>query len=128
MPRNMQTNSTLARSARPYYLSKSKPRTKFASVASYDRGTLYERALKKQEVQKVKMESAVEREEREIAACSFKPDLCKSMLSYQGSRVSPSRRSFAELYTHLMQPIMNKATFIEQQSNREEELLIDLKK
>jgi hypothetical protein len=58
---------------------------------------------------KLKIESAKEKEEREIAACSFAPDLHKSVLSYQGSRISPDRRSFAELYTHLMKPVMKKA-------------------
>ena len=68
MAKNLQSNSTLIKSARAYYhTSKSKPRTKFNSVASYDRGTLYERAIKRQQVNKLKMESAAEREERELA-------------------------------------------------------------
>lgn len=107
---------------------KNNPRSKIDSVTSIDRGTLYERALRKREVMKLKIESAKEKEEREIAACSFAPDLHKSVLSYQGSRTSPDRRSFAELYTHLMKPVMKKAKLVEYKNMQDTELINNLKK
>lgn len=43
----------------------SKQRSKFNSVSSYDRGTLYERGMKSKEIRKLNMEAATEREERQ---------------------------------------------------------------
>lgn len=56
-------------------MSNSRIRKMFNSVITFDRGTLYERALKKQELRKLNNEAALEKEEREFAACSFQPNI-----------------------------------------------------
>lgn len=107
-----QSNSVI-KSEQPYYYlsnnaSNNRPHKKFNSVISFDRGSLYERALKRQELKKLNQEVAREREDREVAACSFQPNVAKSMMTYRGAG-SPEKRCFNELYDHLMKPMIQKS-------------------
>lgn len=84
---------------------KNKP---FSSVISYDRGSLYERALKRNMVKRLNMEAAQEKEDREVAACSFHPNLSKSRMTQFGSQQSAEKRTFENLYHDLTRALVQK--------------------
>lgn len=52
---------------------------------SIDRGSLYDRAKKKQEMKKLNNEAVKDKEEQEVAACSFQPNISKSMITFRGN-------------------------------------------
>lgn len=82
---------------------KSKP---FNSVISYDRGSLYERALKRNILKRLNMEAAQEKEDREVASCSFHPNILKSRMNNNfGSQQSAEKRTFENLYHDLVRPL-----------------------
>jgi hypothetical protein len=121
----------LAKSEAPYYyLSNSvmnqKTKKNFQSVTSYDRGTLYERALKKMELQKLNAESLAEKQEHEIAALSFHPDVSKSMKTFAGT--SPARKTFEQLYSHLVKSKLSKSRQKALEEEHDAQTINDLKK